>query len=68
MYTIIDKISDNPVFNVMASDGRTALLCFLETRNLHADYCIECKDGVWEMTNAYGSRFIAIESISAGNA
>lgn len=61
MYTIFDTISNNPVFNVMAPDGREALMKFIAVRNLRADYELRKEDGEWILTNPWGSRFVAVK-------
>ena len=61
MYTIFDTISNSPVFNVVASDGKEALLKFVEVRGLRADYEISLDGDEWIMTNPWGSKFVAVK-------
>ena len=61
MYTIIDTVSNSPVFNVMAPDGQEALLKVVEVRGLRADYEISLDGDEWIMTNPWGSKFVAVK-------
>ncbi|MBR1710615.1 MAG: hypothetical protein IJ719_17620 [Clostridia bacterium] len=61
MYTIFDTVSNSPIFNVLASDGREALMKFMAVRQLRADYEIRNEDGQWILMNSWGSKFVAVE-------
>ncbi|MBQ8093371.1 MAG: hypothetical protein IJ242_07340 [Clostridia bacterium] len=65
-YVIMDLITGQPVFNVFAGDGKEALLGYIELRNLHADYILSEEQGIWTMTNQYGSRYAAVLSVPDG--
>ena len=61
MYTIIDTVSNSPVFNVIAPNGKEALMRFVEVRDLRADYEIREENGEWTMSNVWGSKFVAVK-------
>ncbi len=54
LFIIIDEVSGNPVFNVMADNGHDALMKFMSVRGLRADYELCQIDDTWTLTNKEG--------------